>query len=162
MTSSVTATMSSPKVVLITFLRPMVFSSTDNPVCISSLQSCLILVNIQTAPPDCFGNSLLVNSQRSSRIVVHAPVSRHMEIIRLLKRPDRVPGCWPHHTINRPGIETLILQSLLYFCDSPRVWGSGMGCSSVLRAVLNSIRHLLAPGWRNCETSSCQQCSAYQ
>jgi len=67
-------------------------------MCISSLQSWFDFSQHTNSTAELLGSSLLVNSQRSSRIVVHAPVSRHMEIIRLLKRPDRVPGVWPHHT----------------------------------------------------------------
>src|SRR5207247_2547886 len=104
------------------------------------------------------GIALLIDAQRPSRLVVHTFLRCHVEIIRFLKRLDRVPCLWSHHTINWPGIGTPILQSLLYLLYSIRIWSSGMGCSSGSCTVLNSIRHLLAPSRRYREASSCQQC----
>src|SRR5437867_828159 len=104
------------------------------------------------------GIALLIDAQRPSRLVVHTFFSCHVEIIRFLKRPDRIPCLCSHHTINWPGIDTLILQSLLYLFYSIRIWSSGMGCGSGSCTVLNSIRHLLAPSRRYREAGSCQQC----
>ena len=103
-------------------------------------------------------NVLLIDSQRPSCLVVHAPVGRHMEIIPLLKRSDRFPCVWSHHTINRSGIYTVILQSLLYLLYSIRIGSSGIGGGSSRGTILNPVRYRLSPSRCYRKAGSCQQC----
>src|SRR2546428_10794885 len=103
------------------------------------------------------GIALLIDAQRPSHLIIHTFLSCHVEIIRFLKRPYRVPYLSSHHTINWPGIDTPILQNLLYLLYSIRFWSSGMVCSSGSWSILYSIRHRLAPTLRYLEAGSCRQ-----
>jgi hypothetical protein len=60
-------------------------------------------------------------SQLLRRFVID--VSGHLEMIRFLKRSDRLSCALSHDTINWPGVETVIFQSLLYFhYPAPLLW----------------------------------------